>query len=202
MDATNRRVGRRRGPSSTKQEILDAARELFAAKGFRGTTMRAVAQAASVDPALVHHYFGDKEGLFGATLELPEDVPARVLGALAGGQDGVGERVTRAYLELWEAPETRDQMAIVVRAALSDEHAMARLRSVIAVVLSRTTEALVASPDREVRLALAMSQLLGVALGRYVAQVPPLRDLDFEVLVARVAPVVEGHLTGEHPLPG
>ena len=86
------RRGRRPGAPDTRAAILAAAREHFAAQGFRRTTIRAVASDAGVDPALVHHYFGTKDDLFVAALELPID-PRSVIGpALSGGIDGAAER--------------------------------------------------------------------------------------------------------------
>ena len=72
--------GRRPGAPDTRAAVLAAARAAFAAKGFGGTTIRAVAADAGVDPALVHHYFGTKDDLFLAAMELPVD-PREVIGA-------------------------------------------------------------------------------------------------------------------------
>ena len=126
-----RPIGRRPGGQPTRREIVDAAREIFAARGYRGATIRAIADAADVDPALIHHYFGAKEKLFEATLEFPEQAPDLLVGALAGPSEGIGERLTRAYLELWEDPVTRSQMVIATRASLSSDAAMDRVRPIV-----------------------------------------------------------------------
>lgn len=189
-------MGRRPGGPRTRQEIVDAARGIFAIRGYRGATVRAIADAADVDPALIHHYFGSKEKLFGATLEFPEHAPDRLLAALSGPREDLGERLTRAYLELWEEPATRAQMVIAVRASLSSDEAMARVRPTIVGMLGRAPTSDVPGPDPETRFALAMAHLVGIAAVRHISRVPPLRDLPFEELIARTAPAVQFHLAG------
>lgn len=190
-----RRIGRRPGGQPTRQEIVDAARDIFATNGYRGATTRAIADAAGVDPALIHHYFGTKQALFAATLQFPPDAPDRLLSALDGPQDRLGERLTRAYLELWEDPGTRGQMAIAARAAMSNDEAMGRLKPMI-VHLLRQASSNLPGPEPEKRFALAMAHLIGVAAVRHLSQVPPLSDLPLDELIARTAPAVQLHLTG------
>ena len=148
-----------------------------------------------MDPALIHHYFGSKEKLFAATLEFPVHAPDRLLAALSGPREGLGERLTRAYLELWEDPATHGGMVIAVRASLSSDEAMARVRPTIVDMLSRAPASDVPGPDAQTRFALAMAHLVGVAAVRHISKVPPLRDLGFEELIARTAPAVQLHLT-------
>src|ERR687890_2439282 len=107
MPSTSRapRRGRRPGAPDTRATILDAARTAFAQKGFAGTTIRAVATAAGVDAALVHHYFGTKDDLFLAALELPVDPRVALAPAIAAGPDGAGERMLRVFLSVWDDPE-------------------------------------------------------------------------------------------------
>jgi AcrR family transcriptional regulator len=193
---TGARTGRRPGETPTRRQILDAARDSFSAKGFRGATVRAIAGAAEVDPALILHYFGSKEDLFAATLEFPEDAVARLQTALHGDPEGIGERLTRAYLELWENPETRSQMVIVVRSGFASDDAMSRLRPVIQRMLGEVYTTATPRAHPEAGFALAMAQLLGVACVRHITAIPPLRDLPFDDLVAQIAPTIQIHLTG------
>jgi AcrR family transcriptional regulator len=193
---TGGRTGRRSGHQPTRREIVDAARQQFAAHGYRAATIRAIARAAGVDPALIHHYFGSKETLFAATLEFPARAAPDVLAALDGDTAGIGERLTRAYLELWEDPTTHEQMEILTKSALTSADAMARVRPTITRVLGQISTTKLKGPDPEVRFQLAVSHLLGVACVRHLTQAPPLCDLPFEDLVARVAPAVQLHLTG------
>lgn len=190
------RTGRRPGATSTRQQILDAARDTFSAKGFRGATVRAIAGAAEVDPALILHYFGSKEDLFAATLEFPEDAVARLQAALGGDLAGIGDRLARAYLELWEDPDTSSQMVIVVRSGFASEDAMSRLRPVVHRLLGQVDTTTIPTPQPELGFALAMAQLLGVACVRHITAIPPLRDLPFDELVAQVAPAIQVHLVG------
>src|SRR6478736_4707021 len=96
------RRGRRPGTPDTRTAILHAARKAFAARGFSGTTIRSAATDAGVDAALVHHYFGTKDDLFVAAMELPIDPRPVIAGVVAGGPDGAGERLLRAFLSVWD----------------------------------------------------------------------------------------------------
>ena len=100
-----RTPGRRPGGPDTRGEILDAARETFAAKGFEGTSLRAVARAAGVDAALVHHYFDGKESLFVEAMALPIDPRVVAERVLDGPVDGIGDRIIGTFLAVWEAPD-------------------------------------------------------------------------------------------------
>ena len=107
--------GRRPGAPDTRAEVLAAARASFAEKGFRGTTIRAVAAAAGVDPALVHHYFGTKDDLFVAALQISVD-PREVLApVVAAGPDGAGERLLRTFLSVWDDPELQPGLVALAR---------------------------------------------------------------------------------------
>lgn len=192
----NRRIGRRPGVQPTRQQIVDAARVLFASEGFRGATVRAIADSADVDPAMIRHYFGTKERLFVATLEFPEDAPTRLVSALAGEPAVLGEQLTRAYLALWEEPATHSQMVIATRASLSSDEAMARVRPMIVAMLGQADTTAVPGSVPATRFALAMAHLLGVATVRYLSRVPPLCDLPLEEVIARTAPAVQLHLAG------
>lgn len=194
--ATGRAIGRRPGSQPTRQNIVDAARDIFAAEGFRGATLRAIAEAADVDPALIHHYFGTKDQLFAATMEFPDDAPERLLAALAGDPNTAGARLTRAYLELWEDPATRNQMLIATRASLGSDQAMARVRPTIEHMLGQAATTDLPGPDAQKRFALAMAHLLGIATVRHLSKVPPLCDLPFGELIASTAPAIQLHLTG------
>jgi AcrR family transcriptional regulator len=190
--------GRRPGANRTREAILAAARETFAEHGYAGTTIRGIATAAGVDPALVHHFYGSKDELFATVLQLPEELAAHVGSLLESGLDGVGDRLARYYLGLWEAPETRPALLATVRSAVTHEGAGRLLRNVISArLLGRVAHVL---PDHaELRMSLAMSHLTGLAVGRYVFRVPPLDRLDLDEVVAWVAPTIQGYLTGPPP---
>src|ERR687885_1583788 len=107
--------GRRPGSTATKDAILDAARELFGARGYDGTTIRGIATQAGVDPALVHHFFGSKDDLFLTVLEVPETVLKGVPGLIQKDLGHAGEHLARFYLDLYESPETRAAMLTAIR---------------------------------------------------------------------------------------
>lgn len=193
------RTGRRPGNVDTRQQILDVARVQFAELGYDGVSLRGIARAAEVDPALVHHYFDGKSGLFADVMQLPFD-PAAVLPAvLSGDLDKLGERLLLFFLGLWESPDTGPRMRAVLRTALSSEEASTRLGDfVVQEVVGRLAARL--GTDRPLlRATLTGTQLIGLAVGRYLVQVHPLRQPSVEELVAAVAPSLQRYLTGRLP---
>lgn len=190
--------GRRPGAPDTRAEVLAAARASFAEKGFRGTTIRAVAASAGVDPALVHHYFGSKDDLFVAALQIPVD-PREVLApVVAAGPDGAGERLMRALLGVWDDPAVQPGLLALVRSLISDDSGGLVRDAFIPVVVGPVLAALVADrPD--VRIPLVASQVVGLIVARYVVALPPMAEMPAEDVVARVGPVVQHYLTGDLP---
>ncbi|MEV1007716.1 TetR family transcriptional regulator [Streptomyces sp. NPDC049881] len=200
---------RRRGPGrpprsrdgdeapGTRERILASARAEFGERGYDRASIRAIARGAEVNPALVHHYFGTKEGVFAAAVAAATRPAAQ---ALPDG-DGFpaaefGVRFTRLFFGIWEDEATRTPLLAVVRSALDNE-AAARIfqRFVRDELLSRVAGGL-GAPDAEMRAELAAGQLIGVVLMRYALRIEPLASADAEELVARLAPVVQHHLTG------
>lgn len=193
---TGGRTGRRPGDSGTRDAILAAAREGFGAGGYAGTTIRGVAREACVDPALVHHYFGTKKALFTAALELPVEPTALVAGVLAGGTDGLGERLVRTFLGVWDATPGQGPMLALLRSAVSDERAAASLRTFLSrVVLLPMAEAW-GPQDAPTRAALAASQMVGLAMTRYVLRLEPIATASADVLGPTLGAVVQAHLSG------
>ncbi|MGA4840375.1 TetR family transcriptional regulator [Streptomyces sp. G45] len=197
---------RRRGrPSRTQAEqgpamrevILEAARVQFSEHGYEKASVRSIAKAAGVDSALVHHYFGTKEQVFAAAVEVLFAPALRAPDAIESGPpEGVGERLVRFLFGVWENPETRAPLLAIVRSAVNNETAAAVFRRLVATqVLARIADTL-DLPDAELRAELAAAQMVGVLMLRYVIRVEPLASADVEELVARIAPVVQGHLAG------
>jgi AcrR family transcriptional regulator len=188
--------GRRPGAPDTRAEVLAAARASFAEKGFRGTTIRAVAAAAGVDPALVHHYFGSKDDLFLAALEMPVDPRALLAPVVAQGPDGAGERLLRTFLSVWDEPDTQVRLLAVVRSVLGDDDARLLKEGFIPVVVGPVLAQLV--KDRpEVRIPLVASQVMGLIVTRYVVALPAMAQMPAEDVVARIGPVLQHYLTGD-----
>ncbi|MFH9088635.1 TetR family transcriptional regulator [Streptomyces sp. NPDC017673] len=193
-----RRRGRppRTESAGTRDRILAAAREEFSARGYEKTSVRGIAKAAGVDSALVHHYFGTKEQVFEAAIEVAFAPALNAPGAVAEGPpDAVGERLTRFIFGIWENPTTRTPLLAIVRSAVNNDTAAAVFRRLVATQLLRRIAAQLELPDAELRAELAAAQLVGCAMLRYVIKVEPLASADLERIIARVAPVVQGHLT-------
>ncbi len=198
MTAARGRTGRRPGSADTRGRILAAARQAFGERGFDGTSVRQVAAAASVDPALVHHYFGAKQRLFVAAMEFPVD-PAAVLPAvLAGGpSEELGERFAAFVLALWDRPEVRPLVTGVIRSAATDPVAATMARRLLAEGPLLALAGILDLPDAPLRAALASAQLMGLALARYVIGVEPLASMTPEALAALVGPSLQHYLTGD-----
>ena len=194
MTAPGRRTGRRPGDSGAREAILAAARESFGTAGFRGTTVRAVARAAGVDPALVAYYFGSKDGLFTAAMELPVDPAVLVPRLLSAGFDGLGERVVRTFLTVWDGTPGQGPLLALLRSAVSDERAAGTLRDFLtSAVLGPLAEA-AGGPDARLRASLCASQMVGLAVSRYVVQLEPLASADADVLAPLIGAAVDGYL--------
>ena len=190
--------GRRPGAPDTRAEVLAAARASFAEKGFRGTTIRAVAASAGVDPALVHHYFGSKDDLFLAALEMPVDPRELLAPVVAQGPDGAGERLLRTFLSAWDDPEIQVRLLAVVRSVLNEDGATLLNEGFIPVVVGPVLAQLVV--DRpEVRVPLVASQVVGLIVTRYLLALPPMAEMSADDVVARVGPVLQHYLTGDLP---
>ncbi|MGY0068905.1 TetR/AcrR family transcriptional regulator [Streptomyces sp. QTS137] len=194
-----RRRGRppRTESADTRDRILDAAREEFSERGYDRTSVRGIAKSAGVDSALVHHYFGTKEQVFEAAVEVAfAPVFKGRQAVLDAPLEEVGERMTRMILGLWENPVTRAPLLAIIRSAVNNETAAGVFRRLVAGQLLRRIAGQLDLPDAELRAELAAAQLVGIAMIRYVIKIEPLASADPEQIIGRVAPVVQGHLTG------
>lgn len=193
--AVRRRSGRRPGGPDTRGEILTAARVEFGERGYDGATMRAIGARAGVDPALVHHYFGAKEQLFLAAMEIPFDPATTIAATALGPADGLGERVARVFLQIWADPVRRAPLLALIRSAMTHEAAATLLRQFVSrVLLPRVAGVLEGAPDRELRAEAMISHLVGVAMLRFVVKVEPIASVSEDELVALVAPVIQRYV--------
>ncbi|MET9520437.1 TetR family transcriptional regulator [Streptomyces sp. NPDC002994] len=196
-----RRRGRpRRSPQDAgpgaRERILQSARDEFAERGYDKTSMRGIAKAAGVDAALVHHYFGTKDDVFAAAIEMsfePATAVPAVLGQ--GGTDGIGERLARYFIGVWENPATRAPLLAVVRSALTNETAAKVLRTFVLRRLLERVAAELDVPDPTFRAELAASHMVGIAILRYVIKAEPLASADPERIIEMVAPTLQRYLT-------
>ncbi len=190
--------GRMATEEPTRERILGAARQLFGERGYRGTTIRAVAEQAGVDVALVPYYFHNKDGLFTASVELPIDPAAIVSEVFAAGLDAVGERLIRTLMDRVEDPVSGPPILVLLRGALtgSGQSDATFGEYIRAGLLRRYTEAL-GRPDGAKRASLAGAQMIGVLVARYLLRLEPLAGMSHDEVVAAVAPAVQRYLTGD-----
>ena len=188
--------GRRRAGENTRSALLDAARVEFTDRGFDGATVRSIAQRAGMDPAMVNHWFGGKDGLFVAALQLPFDPDDIVRRILDGDPRQLAERVLRTFLSVWDT-NGGGALTALVRSVASHEGAARMMREFVSrVIFGRIISAV--APDRpELRTALCGTQITGLAMVRYVIRLEPLASADHETVVAAIAPNLQRYLTGE-----
>jgi len=185
--------GRRPGPSNTRDEILAAARRLFAQRGFQGTTMRGIAAEAGVNAALVHHYYGNKEQLLIAAMNLPLN-PAVVIEQLrdAGPREQIGERIVRFFVRTWRDPSTGQPLQALLRAAAATDTSATSMRQFLENVMVPRVAGLLDVPP--LRVTGAFSQLIGFALAGTIIRVEPLASASEDDLVALLAPTIQRYL--------
>ena len=177
-DASKTGRGRRPGAPDTRAEILASARTLFAARGFANTSVRAVAADAAGDPALVHHYFGTKDDLFMAALQIPVDLRALLAPVVEQGAEGAAERLLRTFLSVWDDSEHQAAFLPVVMRPLAEALGLER---------------------PELRIQLVASQIFGLIICRYILRLEPLALMTADQVVGTYAPTLQRYLTGEVP---
>ena len=190
------RTGRRPGPGRTREKILAAARSQFAKSGFESTTIRGIAAGAHVDPKLVLHYFESKEGIFQAAMDFPFDPAQAIPELLRPGLDGLGVRLARFFIDIWDSPAGVRAHAIV-RSMVTSESAAALMRDFVSrEILARVAQALELDHP-QVRASLAASQLIGLAMLRYVVKVE-LASASPAKLASWIGPTLQRYFTDPH----
>ncbi len=186
-------AGRRPGQTQTREDILAAARSQFGERGYGGATIRGIAAEAGVNPALVHHFFGSKEQMFVAALNMPIN-PAMLVDTITQGpRDEIGERVLRLFLGLWSAPETRQTFLALVRSVAGSPKVANLLRQFMEdTVLARVAAALDIPP---LRLTGAAAQMMGLAVMRYIVCAEPLASASDDEVIELVGPVLQHYFT-------
>ncbi|MBE0607974.1 MAG: TetR family transcriptional regulator [Dehalococcoidia bacterium] len=193
---TTRRSGRRSGESGTREAILEAARAQFIASGFRGTTIRSVAKAAGVDPALVLHFFRNKDALFAEAVRPPINPATLLQEALERSPDSAGAALVEFLLDAWDSEDTNRTMLAIVRSAMTEEVAARMVREQIVSSVAETLGA--CGIDRpEYRAALVATQMAGIAIGRYVVGFRALVEADRGEMLAAFGPTIQRYLTGD-----
>lgn len=197
MSGPGRRSGRRTGSPDTRAEILGAARAAFARGGLAGTTVRSIAEAAGVDSALVHHYFGTKQELYLAALAIPVD-PEFVRAPLREAPlDDAARALLHALLTMWDGP-LRDVGVAVIRTNLGSDGDPAIVRGfLLEIALAELIGRMDAGPgDGVLRANLMVAQVFGLLVARYVVGFEPLASLTVDEVVALAAPPLQQVITG------
>jgi AcrR family transcriptional regulator len=192
-------AGRRPGPTRTREDILGAARDAFAARGYDAVSLRAIARQAAVDPALVHHYFDSKSQLFAAAMALPVDPEPFIAALLLGERDTLGVRLVLALVELWDRPDGFHGFLGLVRGAVSHADAARLLREFVTHEILGPLATTAAPDTPQARAALAGSQIVGLAMARKIVCIDPIATADPAWLAATIGPTVQHYLTA--PLP-
>lgn len=174
----------------TRGAILASARDLFAAHGYERTTVRDIAARASIDPSMVIRYFGGKDELFARVATIDLKLPD--LGAT--DPSCLGETLVRHFLHLWEDDEGSG-LAVLLRSAASNEFAASKLRETFAHQVIPAFERWRPRTDSVERAAFVASQLIGLAMCRYVLQLPAVVDLPRERIVGEVGRSIQQHLS-------
>jgi AcrR family transcriptional regulator len=194
------RTGRRPGRSSTRQAILDAARRLFAERGYEGATMRAIAAEAGVDAALVVHFFGNKATLLAEAVDWPFDPEVEMPKLLAGGRRQVGRRVVELFIRTWDDEGTRSPILTLLRAATTEPRAAELMRDFLHRRLFTPLMARLDADQPDLRTDLVIAQLIGLGMTRYVIGLDRLASAEAAEVVDLIAPTVQRYLT--HRLDG
>jgi AcrR family transcriptional regulator len=186
--------GRRIAGGDTRAEILVAARAMFGESGYTATTLRGVAHRAGVDPALILHHFGSKEVLFRNAMHVTFD-PAAIAAIIGNRRGFLGERLCLYFLGLWEEDATREPLLAMLRSALTHDAAAESLREFLSEALVGRVAMVLDTADAALRATLVGSQLVGLAMARYVLRIEPLASADPATVAAWIAPTLERYLT-------
>jgi AcrR family transcriptional regulator len=196
---TKRRGRRPKSMGDTRAAIMNSAVKLFSRTGLDRTSLREIAVDAGVDPALILHYFGSKDGLFLAMVREKMD---RVLsGVLGGGKQprDIGERIVGSFLTVWDGRDDRRLFAALFRTAMTNERFLGVFRDLIQGELIARIGS-IGRGGSERRVALSLTQIMGLAIARYVAEVGPIVRLSKEEITASLGPTITRYLQG--PMPG
>jgi len=196
MSGRQKALGRRPGQSGTREAIAAAAQRLFAERGYDRTTIRGIAAAADVDPALVSHYFGTKQELFAAVTDLPWGLDEAMVWIVDGPRSKIGARFAEFLVGVLEEPESRRVITSMVRAAASEPEAARLVRELVTERVLEPIAAALESDQPALRAGLLNTQMVGLVMGRYVVGLEPIASLPPEQLVRAIAPNLQHYLVG------
>ena len=193
------RTGRRAGQSQSREAILDAARRLFAERGYDGASLRAIGAEAGVDAALVVHFFGSKANLLTEAVRWPFAPEAAVEQIAAAGRTGAGEALARLFVGTWDRLGERNPIITLLRTATTEPAAAALMREFMSRQLMQPLLERLRSGEPDLRADLVISQLIGLGMARYILRFEPLASASPDTVVAAVGPALQRYLTGTLP---
>lgn len=186
-----------RRSDATRAAILDAARRRFATDGFQKATIRAIAADADIDPSMVMRYYGNKDGLFAAAVDV--NLGLAQVGDVEPGQ--LGASLLRHALTVWEQPPASEILLTLLRSSITDDRAIAKLQEIFAGQVMPAVLRLGDPQDAPRRAGLLATQVLGIALTRYILKLPPVVAMTKEELVTSVGPTLQRYLTSAPDTP-
>jgi AcrR family transcriptional regulator len=190
----------RRGPRSDRGELAEkivrSARDAFAASGFEATSLRSIGDAAGVDASLVNYYFSNKEGLLEAVLTIPESLLVPLIDATGAASSTRGRAVLAAFLEICDGPVSGDLVRTIFLCAAREPLAVQRLREIFIAHIGQAVRASAPERERRLRTGLVATNVIGLALTRYVWKVGPLSELSSDEVVDLLGPTIQRYLTG------
>lgn len=177
--------------------ILAAARDEFAEHGWAGTAIRAVARTADVDPALIYHYYGSKEGLLDAATTPPQQWLDAVAATWATAKADLGRQLIRTVLDTWTDEEVGPILRAVVLTAAHEDKTREKLRLIVERGLIGGSTLGADEDERLRRSGLIATQLIGFALLRYVWKIEPIASMPDDQVVAAVGPNLQRYVDGD-----
>jgi AcrR family transcriptional regulator len=193
--------GRPAGRTETRSDILVVARRRFLADGYDRVTMRGVAEEAGVDSALISYHFGSKRGLFGAAMALPANPAEILVRELDGPLESLPERLVRAVISAWDGPGSSGSLRTFLEAALREPEVARAFREMMEREMIPRIADRLGGADARRRAALAMSQIAGLVMARYIIGVEPLASMPVDEIVQRTSPALRAALAGGRPRP-
>jgi len=187
--------GRRTGSPDTRSEILEAARRVFSEVGFDRATIRGIAREAAVDPALIHHYFETKDKLFAASIDLPMPAADAVRRVFAEDRERAGRRLAETFFSVWDQEQVRATLLGILRSAMGGEdRAVEAFRQFLTSALLDQIAPKIPGERPRLRALLMASQLVGVAMTRYVMKLEPIASAPISEIIDLVAPRLQSYV--------
>lgn len=193
-----KRTGRRSGSPDTRSEILDAAKRVFGEMGYDRATIRGIATEAGVDPSLIYHYFGTKDQLFAASVDIPMPAAEALRSVFSEDPEELGRRLAETFFFVWEQEAARASLLGILRSAMGGEDQAAEaFRQFLTTSVLEEIAPLIGGENPRLRALLMASQLVGVAMTRYVMRLEPIASTPVEDIIELVAPRIQSYAVGE-----